>query len=215
VKFSPDQKTILSVSADNKAIIFEVVTGKILYSFSKSNRELSSGYFSTTGNFIYLLDNRDGVHVWNTNSGDFVGSFEKDFSAHNEPLLIHPKKDLILALNGYEGAQIISLNSLDTLVQFPFDKVHSMSFSPNGELVAISSRKLFASVFNAQTGKLLFEFRDGEEMCDGCNTKHVFSPDSRYLLTMSSKVGAILWDVSTGKKVRQFFESTDRHLNCS
>ncbi len=210
VKFSPDQSTILSVSADNTATIFEVVTGKVIRTFRKSNCEFSSGYFSSNGDFITILDNRDGVHVWKTNSGEFVGTFEKEFSAFIEPSLIHPSENQILALNGYEGAQVVSLNTLDTLVQFPFDKVHSMSFSPNGALVAISSRKLFASVFNAETGKLLYELRDGDDLCDGCNTKHVFSPDSRFLVTMSSQVGAILWDLTTGKKIRQFFELNER-----
>ena len=115
-----------------------------------------------------------------------------------------------MSIDGYEGAVVLALNSEDTLFSIPFDKAHSMSFSPNGEYIEISSRKLFASVFNSENGDLISTFREGIEKCDGCNTKHVFSPDSKSLLTMSNKTPAILWDVKSGKKVKTFLELEER-----
>jgi len=210
VHFSPDQKFIGSVSADNSLKVTEVISGEMKYSFTVANYDLSSAYFSQNGHYIYGLDNRDGVYVWDLTTGDLVGRYVKEYGAHVEGNLISPDETEILSLDGYQGSVSINLLTGDTTGYFPFDKIHSQSYSPNGEYIAISSRKLFASIFEVKTGKLVAKLEDGEEKCDGCNTKHVFSPDSKYVLTMSNRVGAVLWDVKTGQKLRQYHESTDR-----
>lgn len=210
VQFSPNQQLVASVSADNTLKIFETATGRVVHSFTIPNYDLFSAYFSRNGTYVYALDNRDGVYVWDVNSGLEIGRFVKEYGAHQEDKLISPNESEILSLNGDAGVVSIGLMTGDTNLRIPFDKIHSQSFSPNGELIAISSRKLFASIYNAKTGKLIAELRDGDAQCDGCNTIHTFTPDSKYLLTMSNKVGAILWDVNSGKKIRTFHESTDR-----
>ncbi len=210
VEFSSDQKTILSLAADNKVKMFEVETGRQLLSVTIQNRELHQVYFSPTGKHFYAIDNRDEIYVWETQSGKEVKVLKSEYAAHNEHALIHNSEEKALSIDGYDGAVVVALNSEDTLFSIPFDKVHSMSFSPNGEYIAISSRKLFASVFNSENGDLISTFKEGIEKCDGCNTKHVFSPDSKYLLTMSNKTPAILWEVKSGKKVRTFLELEER-----
>ncbi|MFT5823856.1 MAG: WD40 repeat protein [Crocinitomix sp.] len=210
VMFSPDQKTILSLAADNKVKIFEVETGRQVHSVGVSNGEIHKAYFSPTGKYFYALDNRDEIYIWDAITGSEVTVLKKDYGAHNEHAIIHPSEEKVLSVDGYAGALVISIETEDTLFSIPFDKVHSMSFSPNGEYIAISSRKLFASVFNSETGELINTFREGEEKCDGCNTKHVFSPNSKYLLTMSNDVPAILWDVKSGKKLKTFLAIDDR-----
>lgn len=210
VEFSSDQKTILTLAADNKVKVFEVETGRQLLSVTVQNRELHQAYYSPNGQYFYAIDNRDEVYVWETNSGEQITVLKSEYSAHNEQALIHSNEDWALSIDGYEGAAVVSISTQDTLFSIPFDKVHSMSFSPNGEYIAISSRKLFASVFNSETGELINTFRDGDLKCDGCNTKHLFSPDSKYLLTISNKVPAILWDVRSGKKIKSFSTIDDR-----
>ncbi|NOQ72915.1 MAG: hypothetical protein GQ574_12980 [Crocinitomix sp.] len=210
VMFSPDQKTILSLAADNKVKIFEVETGRQLISVGVSNGEIHKAYFSSTGKYFYGLDNRDEIYVWETATGNEVTVLKKEYAAHNEHAIIHPYEEIGLSVDGYAGAIAVSLTAEDTLFSIPFDKPYSMSFSPNGEYIAISSRKLFASVFSSETGELINTFREGEGSCDGCNTKHAFSPNSKYLLTMSNSVPAILWDVKSGKKIKTFLEIDKR-----
>lgn len=215
VVFSTDQQRILSVGADNVVRVFEVLTGRQLVSLSLmgiDQNEIYSAYYSPGNRYVYALDNRDGVWVWDAETGEEVDVFEKDFSAGSESALIHADDQKILSTNGYKGSCVVDLVSKDTILNVPFDKPHSHSFSPNGDYIAISSRKLFASVFNSANGQLVNTFKFGDMDCDGCNTEHVFSPDSRYLVTMSNKIGAILWDIESGKKIREFV-AVDDHPN--
>lgn len=208
IYFSPDQTQILTLGADNKIIIFEVITGKIVATFEIPDQELYRVFYSKNGQYIYATDDRHGVFLWKI-AGDYIGKFQKDYSAFVEPDLMNLAGDRILSEDDGKGSVVIDVASKDTVFSIPFDKVHSQSYSPNGMYIGISSRKLFSSVYNAQTGALIHEFRYDENECDGGNTKHVFSPDSKYLITMSSKTPATIWEIETGKKIRSYLTLDD------
>ena len=209
VSFSPDQKHLLSVGADNVIIVFDVLSGRQIHKIPTDNHEVYSVYYSDNARYIYGQNNRDQVLVWEAETVEEVGVYQKDFSAGGNTKLIDDVNDRVLSVDGYKGICVLDLKSQDTLLKIPFDKPHSLSFSPDGTYITISSRKLFASVYDSETGELINTFKDGDFDCDGCNTEHVFSPNGKYLLTMSNKVGAILWDVQSRKKVRTFIEEDD------
>lgn len=210
VSFNSDGSRVLSSAADNHAMVFETLTGKQLLDLAIEGEEFYQSYFSPGENYIYVLNNRDQVFVWDANTGKKKGIFKKEYAAHYEKSLVRPGYTQILSFGNSKETFVIDIETRDTLQKLDFDKVYSQSFSPDGRYIALSSRKLFASVFDANTGKLIHEFKDGEERCDGCNTWHVFSPDSRYLLTMSNKVDAILWNINNGKKIRSFTNLRER-----
>ncbi len=204
IEISPDQQFVLSVAADNTAKIFKISTGELIHNWRLEFENFYSGYYSADGQYVYVLDNRDQVFVWNAKSGEKVGTYGKDFAAHSERAIIYPGLPLILSAGNYKETFVIQMEQNDTLFTLPFDKVHSQSFSPDGKYIVVSSRKLFTQVFNAETGLLQHELRASDYACDGCNTKHAISPNSKYVVTGSSRNDLTLWDLKTGKKVRQF-----------
>lgn len=206
VEFSNDGSQILSTSADQTIKLYETLTGKLVYSWEAGENDIRQAYFSMNEDHVICFDNRDGTHVYSRLTGKKIGEFNKNFSAFNLKRVIDPTGTKILSTSSYKGAEIFDLNSGDTILHIPFDKVYGMEFSPDGKKIALSSSKQFAKIVDAETGKEVADLRDpdSDERCDGCNTKQVWSNDGKYLVTMSNKIDAILWDANSGKKLRSF-----------
>ena len=211
VVFSPDQRFILSCAADNSVRVFNLITGETVYKLTISNRELYSANFSAGGKYIYALDNRDGLYIWDTDTGLLVGDVKKEYAAHDEKAVINQDETMVLSVAGdNKTSYVFSLPNLDTLKAIAFDKPYSQSFLPDGNRVLISSQKLFAGVYSINSGNEEFLLKSGEERCDGCNTKHAISPDGKWAVTMSNRVGAILWDLRSGKKRKELLKLDKR-----
>jgi WD40 repeat protein len=210
VSFNSDGTKILTSSADNTAKVFEVLTGNLLTNIKFQRDDLELAFFSTDDSKIILYDNRDGVYVYSAESSRILYTLSRSYSAMNSVGIIHSDNQRIISANDYESFFVCSLEKGDTLAEIPFDKPFLMNFSPNGKYIAVSSTQLFTQVFDATSYKLLYTLKDGEQQCDGCNTKHVFSNSGNYLLTVSSMVDAILWDLTTGKKVKSFSSPDER-----
>lgn len=206
VEFSKDGSQILSTSADQTIKLYNTLSGDLEYSWNAGKNDIRQAYFSTNQAYIIMFDNRDGTHIYSRETGKKVGEFQKNYSAFNQRRIISPDGSKILNTGSYKGSEIFDLKTGDTLMHIPFDKVYGMEFSPDGKKIALSSSKLFAKIFDATTGKEMFELKDpdSEERCDGCNTKQVWSNNGKYILTMSNKTDAILWDANSGKKLRAF-----------
>lgn len=207
VDLHPNKNLMLSCSADQTVKISNIENGQIVYDWKISEHSVQHAYFSPQGKYALLFTNRDNFFVYDVSSGKPLGEFHKNFGASYQRGILNDEKGEVLQTSGYRGAEVSNLKG-DTLLTLPFDKVYGMEFSPDGSKVALSSAKLFAKLFDAETGKELFDLHDpdSEERCDGCNTKQVWSHNSEYLLTMSSRTPAILWNAKTGKKIRSFLD---------
>lgn len=210
-QFSPDGKYVLTSAADNMSILYEVLTGKVIHQFKVKNNSLRKAIFSPNGTKVLTQDNRDQTLVWDVVTGKKIGEYKKDFAGSIHSQWFSPEDDQLLSYDNYKTAIVKSLSEeVDSLV-IPFDKAHSFSFSKNGKYIAIGSKKLFTEVFDAKTGKLLQHLKIDENIrCDGCNTKIVFSNDSKFLLTGSDREDITIWNVATGKKVRQLANSKEK-----
>ena len=208
VIFSPDGKQILSTSADNTVKLYDVLTGKVMQSWDTPEGEVRQAYFSDNGRYLIFVGNRDRYSLYDRASGEAIGEWKKDFGSFYHNGIVDISGSSVINRGSYGQAQIMDITSGDTLVDVKFDKVHQMAFSPDGTKFALSSAKLFTKIFDTESGKEIahLEDPDSEERCNGCNTKFTWSHNSKYLVTATSRVDAILWDASSGKKIRSFKE---------
>lgn len=213
VVFSPDGKQILTASKDNTAKIFQVSDGQLVRTFTMKENRLFQAYFSPDGDYVLLFDDREGVFIFDSQTGKNIQEFSRSYSLTNNHGIISPDGKRILSLGDYSKMYVCDLVKGDSLIELEFDKPYQFSYSPDGKYIAVSSAKLFTGVFDAGSGKRIWLLEDGDERCDGCNTKHVFSNSGKWLVTMSSKVDAILWDLSTGKKIKSFSDYRERPYN--
>ncbi len=210
IVFSPDGNKILSTSGDNTAIIFDILTGKVLQTFTIDAESLVKAVFSPDGNKVLTMNNRDETKVWDIATGKEIGTYSKSFKSSIQPTWYSPDGKKLLSFVDYKQAKIVDIESKKDLFFLDFDKTFSMTFSPDGKYIALGSAKLFAKVFNSETGKEINRFEDDKNVqCDGCNMQVAISNSNKYLLTGTKKAGLILWDIEKGTKLKTFKDCTE------
>ncbi len=203
--FSKDGKRILSASNDNTVKLVSVETGDVIHTFLHTKYDITNAYFNGNGSKVIILDKRQHFSVWNTSTGKLIGYFKKDYAAYNDSKTVSYDGEKLLTKLDSRTVACISLITMDTLFTMPFDKAHTLNFSDNGQYIVIGSSKLFATVFNAETGDSLHTVKTNDKAkCDGCKTKVTISNDSKTVFTISNKEIGRLWNIKNGKIIQEF-----------
>ncbi|HCA82445.1 MAG TPA: hypothetical protein DEP18_01565 [Flavobacteriales bacterium] len=211
IRFLKDGQRFISASKDQSVRLFDVRTGNLLSAMRIVKGELADAFLSSNGTYTYILDKRDGVHLYETSSGKYIRSAEKNYGAFDLPSLIDPTEQLILSSSEYKSACVLRIATGDTVLRLPFDKTYGMGFSSDGKFIVLSSAKLFSSIFDAKTGKQIAQLiANPDELCDGCNTAMAISNKGDMVLTKDNKSKGVLWQLSSGKKIRAFGDTKER-----
>ena len=185
---------------DKKAFVTETLTGNTLESY---DLKLSQSYplhasFSQNQSFILIGDNRDNLIQIDRLTKN-QKTFTKGFSSLVHPLSVSTDAQTNFAIEDYKSAYLINSISLDT-VFIDFEKPYNYSFSPDGKAITIASAKLFASIFNIETGKEIHKLiPNPENKCDGCNPKITYSHDGKTIVMYDRYNGITFWNSTSGK----------------
>jgi WD40 repeat protein len=211
VAFSPDGKTLLTASADHSARLWDVGTGMAVGILSKHSDAVNSAVFSPSGKSI-LTGSSDGtVGIW-TGSGDFratvdfgLGVYSVAFShdgtrflvGTGTTLFVLPPRPSVYVFDAQQGGKPLLTIGQQGLDAFYTSLAYS---STEAKVLTGMAGVLFgeAKLWDATSGNELFELG----VLDRVNSV-AFSPDGTKALTASGNA-AHLWDVATGKAIRDF-----------
>ena len=124
----------------------------------------------------------------------------------NSALAVDPELSLLLAM---EAASIAptqqSLNALRRAlpesrirkIMTANGNVHSVAYSPVGKLIASANEDRTVSVWDADSGRIVREFRGHQDAVHLL----VFSPNGRHIATESMDGTGKVWDIDSGKEV--------------
>lgn len=198
--FSKDGSQLLTSAEDNRILVIETITGKVLeeYNYDYNNSYPMSIDFSAKENYIIIGDNRDETILFDRKKKTSE-TYKKGFSAPVHALNLSPDESLKFVLNNYKESYLINRITNDsTLIEF--DKPYHYSFSHDGAYLIVGSEKLFAKVYETETGKEINTI-EAEENCDGCKFKIAISHDDKYLASYDGYSGLTVWKLNNGKKV--------------
>ena len=99
--FSPDNKKILSSSADKNMIIWDAETGKPEAKLSGHTDKVTQCGYSSDGEWIVSISEDSSVRIWNVRSGKEAGKFVS--TTQLTSLAIHPNR-LFFAVGDHNGA---------------------------------------------------------------------------------------------------------------
>ncbi|MFK8044842.1 MAG: caspase family protein, partial [Crocinitomicaceae bacterium] len=202
--FSSDNKSLLSVSNDNSVKLTDVESGQIIHDFPPIKYDISNAMFNGDGSKVIIFDKRDQYSVWDTFTGQLIGNFKKDYSSFNDSKTVSYNGERALSKFSENTIGCISLITLDTLFTMPFKKAFTMSFSSDDKYIVVGSSRLFATVFDGQTGDSLHTVTTSTGLkCDGCKTQISISDDSKYVFSISNKGVGQYWQIKNGKRIQK------------
>jgi WD40 repeat protein len=203
--FSKDGKWLITGSRDNTARVWNTASGKLLLLLSANAGQVNSVAFSPDG--TQVLTGSDSARLWSL-IVDNPQQQTLSASAGISTFALAPdgKSVLIGDVNGNNGLWDLTTSQ----VRHDFPKrdadVKSVAFSPDGKLVAIpvccDGVNATAEVYEVATWKLLktFSVKSSQPFVGSL----LFSSDSKTLLAANLDDSARLWDVASGKVLRQF-----------
>jgi WD40 repeat protein len=212
VVFSPDGKTLASVSGDLRSeenvdaptgekkdsiILWDVDANKRGDLHFDYNDAVTSVAFSPDGKWLATGGKDGAVRLWNV----ATAQLDRSFTNHKGPVnsLAFSPDGKTLASGGGDFKIIlwdVATGQPRHTLPGHSDAISSVTFSPDGSLLASGSRDTSIILWDAATGN-----RRGKPLKDHIDRVNavVFSPDGKTLASGSTDTRIILWDIATGK----------------
>lgn len=216
--------TYISSSRDGKKIIlghkngtcsyWDARSGEPLLSLEGPSQTVRCIAFSLDGNYIFTsatdndgrLDARYYARIWNTKSGQPLSNIKNDediiqarFNRDGTKLLT------VSQTNGYfdiesGGVKLWDVNTGKLIREFPLKRnVGKAVFSPDEKYILCSADSA-AVLFDSETGTTVRIFNPNKGLIKSMD----LSPDGKLLLTTFSDRMSRLWDISSGRAIRQW-----------
>ncbi|OUL26791.1 hypothetical protein BV378_12270 [Nostoc sp. RF31YmG] len=208
VAFSPKDDLLLSSSYDQTVKIWDINTGKCLDTLEKHSNRIWSVAFHPQGHFIASGGDDHAAKVWEIGTGQCT----KTFQGHSNAIyaIAHNWQQNLLA-SGHEDQTIklwdINLNAPQSskghihpfrILHGHSNRIFSVAFSPNGQLLASASADRTIKIWSPHTGQCLKTLHGHGSWVWAI----AFSPDNHLLASASYDHTVKIWDVSSGECLR-------------
>jgi WD40 repeat protein len=219
VSLSPDGQRVVTASHDNSARVWEVESGQPVGKPLQHEARVYRASFSPDGLRVVTASEDKTARVWNIESGPPQGiRLENGFIVWQG---IFSQDGRYVAFIGDDGTRLAgSLNIVqvwDANKMAPTGKpvmhggeINFAVFSHSGNSLATAGEDGTVQVWDAQSGKLLFQLRHRDSV-----TYTFFSPDDRWILTVSDDKTAQVWNAENGQPVGESLNHEEKVTHAS
>jgi len=204
-RFSPDGKRIVSTQRNDFIKIWDSETGKIICKIDNKSYNTNAASFSPDGKYVLSPTG----YVWESTSGKFIRKFSADLQdSHSE----EPSREIDNATYSPDGKSIASTRENDIVIwnaengniihiiegeKIEINKkgVDCVNYSQDGKfIVSTHPSENMIKIWNSNTGKLVRSFTGHL----GLYSFVYFSPDGKYILSISFGRPIIVFNSNTG-----------------
>ncbi len=191
VAFSPDGRRLVA-GEGGATVMFDVATGKMLFSFRGAGGGASAVAFSPDGKIVAMGDSGGGAHLLDPLSGRLVRSWRGRDAI--TALAYSPSGRRIAAADGRKAVRLLDVVTGKETESFENkETVKALAFSADGKRVATGGAGGTVLLWDA-AGKQERQFFAG-----GALEGLAFSPQGKRLATAGAD-GAVLWDLTRDEK---------------
>ncbi len=199
IKFSPDN-TQLAVASSIGIWIYDINNDEAQSLFADNAAGAIKIAFSPDGKFIASSCSDRRVRVWNLINGQLLRAFDIDHRYSNNNAIAFSSDGRTLA-NGTTLWDIHTGQHKNTLKWHHSDRVQAMTFSPDGKMIATTTRRSNVRLWDAASGQEIAKLHEGGEYTSQ-NHQVVFSPDGTKLSAIVSprnrqNGSVMLWNTQT------------------
>ncbi|MDX2042062.1 MAG: protein kinase [Acidobacteriota bacterium] len=213
--FSPDGKIIATAGDDKTIKLWDAASGQALKTLTGHISWVQSQAFSPDGKRLASADRKGNLIFWDTASGNQLlnlQAFQQDvfsvaFSPNGQHLVVAGLDDLQKTNELRFGIRVLDSISgqLRASIIGHKDRLRSVTYSPDGKLLATAGGDQLIKIWNAETGQELGTLAGHQ----GEIWKLAFSPDGRTLASGSRDRTIRFWDVATGRELSRLDAHSD------
>ncbi|AEF85322.1 NB-ARC domain protein [Treponema primitia ZAS-2] len=199
VVFSPDNTLIISGAADNLVKIWDIESGRELWTLSGHSSTVKSVAVSPEGKHIVSGSLDNTIIIWDTENGralqTLTGHGAAVYSVAYSPdgrYIASGSADRTVRLWDAESGQ-----ELRTFTGHSF-WVNAVSFSPDSRYLASCSRDNTIRIWDVQSGRLLRSLSGHSDEVDAL----CYSPDGKFIASGSHDMTIKVWNAENGREMR-------------
>ena len=211
VALSPDAKSLLCISSTLAVTLWDVAAAQKSRLLVGCGDELSlfplssAASFSADAKMVASIFQFHLVKVWDAKTGHLIANLNPTNNSHLLTMAFNPAATMLAAggyncminiWNPHSGKSVRTIGHETT--------INTLSFSPNGDLLACGSletkpgQKNSITVWNIKSGEEAFTFSGNQKSVIAL----AFSPDGRSLASADEDGGITVWDV-TNRELRR------------
>ena len=201
VSFSPDSKILASASLDGTVKLWDVNSGREIYTFKGHTKGIASISFSPDGKTLASASYDKTIKLWDINSAKEIKTLKDDTDINiiSNVSFSPDGKTLASALED-KTVKLWDFNSGREIQTFKghTDYVDRISFSPDGKTLASASRDTTVKLWDINSGREIQTLIGHTNFVNSVS----FSPDGKTLASTSYDDTLKLWDINSGKEIK-------------
>ncbi len=198
VAFSMDGRLIASGNYDKKVRIWNMKTGRLVFTLSRHKERIYDVAFSPNGMLIASASFDGTVRLWESKTGELIQTFG-GIEGGAVSVAFSPDSALV-AGGGVDRIVRIWDVKAETMIlslEGHQDQVLSVEFSPDGETLVSTSSDRTVRLWDAVTGEPLATLDAGGYFV----LDAAFSPDGKRLSAVSDDSNIVTWDLESKKVI--------------
>jgi WD40 repeat protein/serine/threonine protein kinase len=205
VTISPDGTRALTTSSDRMVRLWDLKTGKLVYTLAGHTNEVNSVVFSPDGTQALSASRDRSLILWDLSTGEAIRTFGMRHTNSINAVAFSPDGTQALSASADQSVILWDVATGDTLQVLRGHRgpVNCVAFSPDGRWAVSGSADKTLIIWDLQTGKFAHQLGATGDGHTDWVTAVAFSPDGMRILSGSRDRSVILWDAETGQVVRR------------
>ncbi len=193
IQFSPDNKTLGSVSDDGTLIIWDVTTGGIIKRIKAHSEPVTSLCFRSDGKVIATGSWDKTVRLWNVTTGELISELMGHTNSVNH--VMYSKNDRFIVSSSDDNSMIVwetETNTLHKKFDFYRRPVSQAIFINNDNQLLSTDQQGELKIYNTNNHQLLVVKNAHKGKIRGM----AWHPEQGLLITTGEDLNITIWDMS-------------------